>query len=159
LGTRGRFDRLLKEIDRLKKIGEIREKIIEQIADSKYIPKHVDEYFRYASLKRMEYLNKKADIVITHGGVGSIFTSLTYNKPTIVVPRYKRFNEHTDDHQLQITKELEKEEKIIAVYDIKNLKDAIEEAKKVNKRKLLKKREQKSKLLKIIEQYLQNLCG
>jgi len=157
LGTRGRFERLLKEIDRLKETGEIKEKVIEQIANSDYIPKYVDEYFRYASLTKMKKLNENASMIITHGGVGSIFTSFMYNKPTIVVPRYKKFNEHTDDHQLQITKELEKEGKIIAVYDIKNLKNSIDKAKKFKKRELPKKQERKNKLLKVISQYLEKI--
>ena len=50
--------------------------------------------------------------MITRGGVGSITDSLSYGKPTIVVPRRKELNEHSDDHQIQITKEMEKELKV-----------------------------------------------
>ena len=39
--------------------------------------------------------------MILHGGVGTIMQGLRINKPIIVVPRLKAYNEHVDDHQLE----------------------------------------------------------
>ena len=159
VGIRGQFNRLIKEIDILKKQGRIKEKVVAQISDSDYEPKYIEQYFKYESLEKMINLIKTANVVVTHGGVGSISLSLQYDKPTIVVPRLKRFNEHTDDHQLQITKELEKQEKIIAVYDIKNLESSLEKVKnikKIEKNKRFKKKS-KSKIEIIIIDYLKGL--
>ena len=47
-------------------------------------------------------LIKKCDLLITHGGVGSIITGLKNNKKVIAAARLKEFGEHTNDHQLQI---------------------------------------------------------
>jgi len=74
---------------------------------------------------------QKSKIIITHGGVGTIMTALKHGKKVIVVPRYKKFGEIADDHQLDITQELEKRRKIIAVYKIDNLSEAIRKAEDV----------------------------
>lgn len=43
------------------------------------------------------------DILITHGGVGSIMDGLKQHKKVIVIPRLAKYGEHVDDHQLEIT--------------------------------------------------------
>jgi UDP-N-acetylglucosamine transferase subunit ALG13 len=69
-----------------------------------------------------EYI-KNADCIITHGGVGNIFTILKSNKIPIVIPRLKKYGEHVDDHQIQIVEELAKRKLIIPLLDISNLKE------------------------------------
>ncbi len=80
-----------------------------------------------AVLLSLEKLNKEARIIITHGGAGSIIFALQFRKPTIVVPRLKRYGEHINDHQLELTKKLEVGGKLLGVYDIENLEKKIEE--------------------------------
>jgi UDP-N-acetylglucosamine transferase subunit ALG13 len=122
------FNRLLKAVDELIAKGKIKEEVIMQIGYSTYEPKHA-RWFRFTTHDEIEKLNKEARIIITHGGAGSILTALKYKKPTIVIPRLKKFDEHTDDHQLDLVKTLEKEGKVIGVYDIKDLELAIKEVK------------------------------
>jgi UDP-N-acetylglucosamine transferase subunit ALG13 len=151
VGTHERgFDRLVKAVDDLIGSGKIKEKVTIQTGYTEYIPKNCDS-FKFTDYDNIVELCKKASIVISHGGVGSIITPLELGKPVIVVPRLKRFNEHTNDHQLQIVKELERQEKIIPVYDIKNLENALEEARKVGNKKYNK---QRSKILDIVSNYL-----
>lgn len=45
---------------------------------------------------------RRADIVITHAGVGSMITAIRNSKKPIVLPRLGRFGEHVDDHQMQL---------------------------------------------------------
>jgi len=107
--------------------------------------------FDFIQFEKMQKLIKNCDFLITHGGVGSITDALNYGKATIIVPRRKELNEHSDNHQLQITKEMEKTGKIIPVYNIDDLENAIEKARKLN----VKKRIQKPpKILKIIDKKL-----
>lgn len=47
-----------------------------------------------------------ADVVITHGGVGSAVTAIRAGKKPILLPRLARFGEHVDDHQLQLAERL-----------------------------------------------------
>ena len=123
------FDRLLKEIDMLIEKRVIRKKVIAQIGSSKYTPKNY-EWIRFTSKEVFWDTMKESKIVITHGGVGSITNALKFNKRTIVVPRRKEFGEVVNDHQLEITRELERQGKIIAVYDIQDLEKALKRAEK-----------------------------
>lgn len=156
VGTHNKsFNRLLKSLDKIVET-RIKERVIAQIGHSTYIPRNYKS-FNFTSSEKMIELTKEADIVITHAGAGAIITALKFNKPTIVVPRQKRFNEHTDDHQLQLTKELEKQKKVIAVYNIKNLEKAIQEAKKIKRKIINKKLKKESEIFQIIREYLQDL--
>lgn len=122
------FDRLIKAIDDLIRDKKIKEKVIIQTGHTEYVPQNC-EWFKFTSYENFIELCRKSHIIITHGGVGSIMVSLKLKKPTIVIPRLKKFNEHIDNHQLQIVKELEKQKKIIAVYDVSQLNNAIKIAK------------------------------
>lgn len=96
------FNRLLQKIDDLIEKGIIVTPVYAQIGYSNYKPKN----YRYKKfLNRGEFSNlmRDSDLVITHGGTGAIISALKYNKKVIAVPRLKRYGEHVDDHQLQIT--------------------------------------------------------
>ncbi len=142
------FVRLLKSLDVLAK-DKIINDVFVQIGYSNYRPKYC-VYTKFVGFNEFHRLIKKSDMVITHSGAGSILNALMYNKPTIVVPRLKKYREHTDDHQLQIAKALEKEGKIIAVYNIKDLENAIKKA-RIFRPKTAKK---KSSIIELIENYL-----
>jgi len=115
------MDRLFIEIDRLIEEGTIKDNIFAQIGYTKYKPKNF-EYREMIAYDEMDDLVKKSDIIITHGGPGSIFHPLQYGKIPIVVPRNPKYNEHVDDHQILFTKRLEQEKKILAVYEVSSIK-------------------------------------
>ncbi len=116
------FEQLVKKMDEI--AGTIDEEVVMQIGNTSYEPKNA-EYFRFVSEEEIDRLYNNARVVVCHAGVGSILTALAHNKPTIVVPRKKKFGEHVDDHQLEIARELEKEGRIIAVYDVWKLESAL----------------------------------
>ena len=122
------FNRLLEEVDRLVGNGTIKEYVLMQTGHSDYKPKNCKS-FKFTGYDEMNGLLKKASIVITHGGIGSVLLSVRMNKKTIVVPRMKKFKEHTNDHQLEIVKELSSHRRIIPVYDIAKLALSIDSAK------------------------------
>jgi UDP-N-acetylglucosamine transferase subunit ALG13 len=47
----------------------------------------------------------RADVVISHAGVGSMITAIRNGKKPVVVPRLARFGEHVDDHQLELAEQ------------------------------------------------------
>jgi UDP-N-acetylglucosamine transferase subunit ALG13 len=153
LGTHERpFYRLVKEIEKLIQGKKIREKVVIQLGFTDYFVKGAECYNFMPEEKFQKYL-KNCSVLITHGGLGSIMRGINARKVVIAVPRRKKFNEHTDDHQLQIVKEARKRGSVLVVYNIKNLFKAIEKAKKLK----AKKREYKpEKMLKIIERILKN---
>jgi len=146
------FNRLLQKIDELVEKGIIKEKVIAQIGYSTYKPKNY-EYFTFTSEEKILELNKKAKLIITHAGVGSIITALRFRKPIIVVPRLKKFNEHVNNHQLQIAKAFKKEGKVLTCYDINKLENVIKKAKKF--KSLITK--EHSPMFKIIKKFLKTL--
>jgi len=146
------FNRLLKEVDNLVESKAIKEKVIMQIGYSDYLPKNA-EWFKFVDYKKMLNLMEKASLIITHGGIGSVMVSLKLNKKTIVVPRLKKFLEHTNNHQLEIVKELSRQRKIVAVYNINELRSAL-----TNIYSFMPKKSEKSgKILHMISLYLNRL--
>jgi len=150
VGTPRDFSRLIKKVDEITK--DLNHEIIVQRGNTRYKPKNCESFTFTSRDKFLNYV-KNADIVITHGGVGSIIDSLKYGKPTIVVPRRKMFNEHRNDHQMDITRELENEGKILACYDINDLKKKIREVKKF---RLIKRGEEKERIKKILNNFIKN---
>jgi len=144
------FERLIKAVDELAKKNK--EKFIIQTGNTKYLPKNC-EHFKFVSDSEFKKLCKKSRLIITHGGVGSIMAALSLGKPAIVAPRLKKYNEHLDDHQLDIAHELEKQGRIIALYDVNRLEKAIKKAEKFKPKKFKETR----KIPKIIESFISNL--
>lgn len=143
------FERLIKTIDELVGQRKLNEQVIIQTGNTDYVPKNC-KWFKFTILQNFIKICKKSNIIITHSGVGSIIIPLQLKKPIIVVPRLKKFNEHIDDHQLQIAKELDKQKKVIAVYDVNELLNAIKKARNFIPSKTVKK----NKILNIIKKFL-----
>ncbi len=51
---------------------------------------------------------READVVISHAGAGSALTALEMGQFPILVPRAAAYDEHIDDHQRQVARELER---------------------------------------------------
>lgn len=145
------FDRLIQAVDKLIEKGVIKEKVVSQIGNCRNTPKNI-EYFTFGSYEKMEKLTKEASIVITHAGAGSIMLALEHKKPIIAVPRMKSYSEHINDHQIEITKELEKQGRVIGVYKIEDLSKAIERAKK----RRIKIQFKSNKIIEILDEYVKN---
>lgn len=118
------MDRLFIELDRLVEEGIITEKVYAQVGYTKYKPRNF-EYKEMIGYDEMDSFMKKSNVIITHGGPGSIFHAIRYGKTPIVVPRNPKFNEHVDEHQILFTKRLEYNFKVIGVYNINELKNVI----------------------------------
>ena len=133
------FNRLIEEIDNLKKNGIIKEDVFIQTGFSTYEPKYC-KWRKLISYEEMQKYNKEASLVITHGGPASFIAPLELGKIPVVVPRQLKFEEHVNDHQMDFTKQVaERMGTIIPVYDIKDLETII-----VNYDKMIKKNKNKN---------------
>ena len=124
------LNRLLKEIDKYCANNE-GEEVFAQIGCSDYIPKN----FKYERFLNDEEFKKKIEacsLVICHCGVGSITTAMKFAKPILVYPRLRKFNEHIDDHQMDIARAFERKKSVICCYENDNLPKKIQEAQKYN---------------------------
>ena len=95
------LNRLLEEIDNQIEKGIINEEVFAQIGNSDYQPKHYN-FKKFIDKDEFEEIIEKCTVLITHSGVGTIISGLNHNKPVIVYPRLKKYNEHIDDHQTEI---------------------------------------------------------
>ena len=120
LGTQNNeFIRLLKEIERNIECGNINEEVIVQSGFTKYKSNKM-KIFDMISKEELKQYVKKANIVITHGGVGSIQMALQENKKVIAVPRKAQYSEHVNDHKIKNftpVKYEKKENNIITIID------------------------------------------
>jgi UDP-N-acetylglucosamine transferase subunit ALG13 len=69
-----------------------------------------------------------ADVVVCHAGAGSILCALRTGHTPVVVPRLKRYQETVDDHQVEFSRALAAEGKVIAVEDLDGLSAAVASA-------------------------------
>lgn len=128
LGTQDKpFTRLLQMIEKGIKKGLIKEKVVVQAGYTKY-ESDVMEILDFVSMDDFEKLIEKCDILITHGGVGSILTGLTHKKKVIACARLKKYGEHTNDHQKQIIAKFVKEGYIVELKNDSKLKFTLEKA-------------------------------
>lgn len=103
LGTQDKkFYRLLNVVQEQIDKGNIIDDIIVQAGCSSDYKSKQMEIFDLIPIDDFEKLIKRCDILITHGGVGSIITGLKSNKKVIAMARLEKYKEHTNDHQLQI---------------------------------------------------------
>jgi UDP-N-acetylglucosamine transferase subunit ALG13 len=58
-------------------------------------------------------LMARAEVVVSHGGVGSIILALAAGQRPVVAPRLLRFGEHVDDHQLEVAEAFARAGKIV----------------------------------------------
>lgn len=96
------FNRLIKEVDRLKREGIIKDEVFIQIGFSDYVPTHCN-YSKFFGYDEMEKYVDEAELIITHGGPASFMQVLKKGKIPIVVPRKKEFDEHVNNHQLDFS--------------------------------------------------------
>ena len=135
LGTQDKsFKRLLKAIDKEIENKNIKEKVVVQAGYTKYNSDNM-EIFDYCSSKKLDSLMKEANLIITHGGVGSILGALKYDKPVIAAARLSKYKEHNNDHQKQIISEFVKDGYIIELDDFSKLSEKIKESKKFTPKK------------------------
>ncbi len=147
------FDRLTKKLDELVADGTIQDRIFAQIGAADYLPKSY-EYKKFINKDEFEEYQKQADVIISHGGTGALIGASKLGKNIIAVPRLARFNEHVDDHQLQVVSVLEREGYLRAVYDIDDLGRVIQDALKMPITKVYNR---ESNVISIIENYIDSL--
>lgn len=119
------FDRLIRKLDELIEQGSITETVFAQIGQSSYIPKFYD-YERFMDVEKFKEYQRKADLIISHGGTGALIGALKLGKQVIAVPRLAKYGEHTDDHQTQVAGVLADEGYLKCVLEIDSLFEAIQ---------------------------------
>src|SRR5574344_1354521 len=109
LGTQDKpFTRVLRMVEDCIDSGLINESVIVQAGHTKYNSDKM-KIIDFLDPKTMDNYINESSYLITHGGVGSIFSGLNCHKKIIAIARLKKYGEHENDHQLQIINEFEKD--------------------------------------------------
>lgn len=152
LGTQDKaFTRLLKKIEQAKKKGIIEDEVIVQGGYTSY----KSDYFKVFDLIPMDEfdaLMTQADLVITHGGVGSILTALQKGKKVIAAPRLKQYKEHANNHQLEIVDAFAKEGYLLPLKDFSQFEKIYKKSKTFQPKKY---KSNHAQFEKAIEGYLE----
>jgi exopolysaccharide biosynthesis glucuronosyltransferase PssE len=116
----GPFDRLLRELDHL----GANEEVVVQHGPSNLRPigARCVEYVPFEDLRQ---LIGDARVVVTHGGVGSVLTTLSNGHKPIVIPRRLAHGEAVDDHQVTFARRLHKEGLVTLVDDPRELRNLV----------------------------------
>ena len=119
------FTRLARAADRFAE--KSLEKVFIQLGHTNYLP--INASYK-GFLSKQDIINKidEAEIVITQGGFGSIADCLRAGKKVVAVPRKPELNESLDQQE-ELVREMEKLDRLIGVYDIEMLPQAISKAK------------------------------
>lgn len=99
------FDRLVRAVDYLASQLD-GEPCFVQLGHSSYRPTAC-RWTRFLPYPDLVEQIDRARIVISHAGVGSILLCTRLRKVPIVVPRFKRFGEHVDDHQVELARRMD----------------------------------------------------
>ena len=151
LGTqKEQFTRLLDLIEK----SNITGKIVVQAGHTNFDSKKM-EIIDFVDYDKMSKLEDEADYIITHAGTGSVVGPLKKGKKIIVCARLKKYDEHVDDHQIELANVFENEGYVLQLKDGDNLDDIVKNIDKFTPKKYISNTENfKNKLKERIDIYL-----
>lgn len=147
LGTQDKtFPRLLKYIEKNIKDGIINDKVIVQSGSTKYKSSVMDIK---TFIDRDEFKNYllNADLIITHGGVGTILEALKNDKKIIGCARLEKYGEHVNDHQVQLLETFNEAGYIIYAEDLERFPEYYKKVKNFKPKKYKFNQENFNKML------------
>ncbi len=148
LGTQDKsFTRLVEKIEELKKSGKIKEEVVVQLGNTKYKSEFI-KCIDFMSMEEFDKYLQNCSYLITHGGVGTILTALKYNKKVIAVPRLSKYNEHVNDHQLELIEALSLDNYILGCKTLDDLEENINKISKFIPKKYKSNQDNFIKLIK-----------
>jgi len=125
------FCRLLEAVDTLSGQGFFgEERVFMQTGNSKDFHPEFCDYESFLPMEHFQRMFENSDLIICHGGCGTLLDAVRLGKIPVVMPRRKVYGEHVNDHQLQLTRALAAEGKVIPAYEPEHLPRAIAEARR-----------------------------
>lgn len=151
LGTQDKqFYRLVRIIDNAINNGIIKDEVVVQLGSTKYSSNNMKLY-NYIPSDKLESLMNDADLIVCHGGVGIITDSLKMGKKVFAMPRLKEFNEHRNNHQIQL---VEKFSSLGYIKMVTSYDDFVKEYKNLKKFKPRKPVFNNKKILDLITDFI-----
>ncbi|MGI3212803.1 glycosyltransferase [Roseovarius tibetensis] len=107
-GTQLPFDRLVRAVDEWLDGAASSHEVCAQVLPpprDAYVPRHFKTVARFSPAEYAAAFDR-ADLVVSHAGMGTILTALTEGKRICIMPRQMRYGEHRNDHQLSTAERL-----------------------------------------------------
>jgi UDP-N-acetylglucosamine transferase subunit ALG13 len=121
------FDRPLIELDKLLRAGVVHDEVIVQNGHTEFQSPNM-KFIPFLALEPLLDLYRKADLIITQGGTGSIIKGLKMNKKMIALARLAKYGEAVDDHQVELIEEFAEAGYLISWNDGDDLAELISRA-------------------------------
>lgn len=99
------FERLVHAVDRIAEATG--EEVVVQLGLSKMRPQHCTA-FDFRPHDEVLELQRSARVIVGHAGIGTALDALAVKRPFIIVPRLRRYNEHMNDHQVEIAEAVQR---------------------------------------------------
>ena len=152
-----RFRRLLDAVDELKGKGLFHQEpvFIQTGHNPDFHPRYCG-HKPFLGMDEFQQQMEKADLIITHGGCGTLLQCVRLGKVPVVMPRRKKYGEHVNDHQVQLIEALAAEGRVVPAYVPEDLPEAIAEARRRAGLPCLPPR---SRMLELVAQAIEELLG
>lgn len=132
-----KFTRLFNIIEELCEEGIFNgDDVIAQVGFDAYEPINY-KAFDMVGDEDFKKIISESDLIITHAGTGTVTTCLKMGKKVIIFPRMAKFNEHYDDHQLELAKLFTKDKYVLCAKNKEELKQCINQVDKFIQRKFI----------------------
>lgn len=153
LGTQDKkFHRLLEAVQKQIDNKIIKEEVIVQAGSSSDFKSNDMKIFDLIPMDEYDKLIEECDVLITHGGVGTIMTGLKNNKKVIAAARLSKYKEHVNDHQLQIIESFVNFGYILSLDNFDDLDKVLRKAKKFEPKKY---KSNTKKFIKLVESVIE----
>jgi len=118
------FHRLVEAVDAWEAVH--RAGVLVQLGHTRVEPRHC-RFQRFFERERLQELIGQADLVICQGGFGSLRDCLSAGKRVVAAPRDPRRGESVDDQE-EIVRALDRAGRLVGLYDVRRLDEAIRRA-------------------------------
>lgn len=119
------FNRLLELIDELCEDHILdRNEVIAQVGFSNYRPKNY-KYFDFTSAEDHKKYIENAKFIISHSGTGSVVSAIKMMKRVIIFPRLSKYQEHADNHQVELVNAFKEKRYVLSASNRKELLNCI----------------------------------
>ena|SRR5688572_24392250 len=126
------FLRLLEVVDELAAAGAFgNDRVFIQSGNNPDFKPRYCEHETFINMELFSMCIEEANMVISHGGAGTLMHVLRAGKVPVVMPRRKHYGELVDDHQYDLVRSLAFEGRVIPAYETNDLAGAIALARSV----------------------------
>jgi len=146
--------RLIDQVKQAIESGVITERVVVQAGHTEFEKHDNMDVYKFISFEKMQALYEEANLIITHGGTGSIISGLKIGKKVIAMPRLSKYNEHNDDHQKEIVEAFSTNGHILKCYEEDQLSEVIKLSEEFIPKPFKSKRDQ---MINVIESFIEEL--